>query len=297
MVVDCTRRRPYRRLVLTATLPATATERVARTRHYVMCPPTHFDVRYAINPWMVPGGPVDPDLAMRQWRDLVAVYESLGHRVDVLAPAPDLPDMVFAANGALVLDGRVLGASFAHPERRREAELHRAFLQQAGYTDVQPARHVNEGEGDFLVVGDLVLAGTGFRTDVAAHREAQEFFGRPVVTLELADPRFYHLDTAVAVLDDHTVAWFPGAFTPGSQGVVRTLFPDAVEASEADAAVLGLNAVSDGRHVVLPSAAAGLAAQLAERGWLPIGVDLSELLKAGGSVKCCTLELRGAGRA
>ncbi|SDX94713.1 N-Dimethylarginine dimethylaminohydrolase [Modestobacter sp. DSM 44400] len=280
----------------TATLPAPALERVARPRHYVMCPPTHFDVRYAINPWMRPGGPVDLDLALRQWGELVAVYERLGHRVDVLTPAADLPDMVFAANGALVLDGRAFGASFAHPERQREAELHRVFLQRAGYADVHIPRHVNEGEGDFLVVGDLVLAGTGFRTDVAAHREAQEFFGRPVITLELADPRFYHLDTAVAVLDDHTIAWYPGAFSPGSQGVVRTLFPDSVEASEADAAVLGLNAVSDGRHVVLPSAAGALSAQLAERGWLPIGVDLSELLKAGGSVKCCTLELRDARR-
>jgi N-dimethylarginine dimethylaminohydrolase len=71
------------------------------------------------------------------------------------------------------------------------------------------------------------------------------------------------------------------------------LFPDAILAREADAVVLGLNAVSDGRNVVLPAVATDLAAQLRERGWNPIGVDLSELLKAGGSVKCCTLEIRG----
>jgi N-dimethylarginine dimethylaminohydrolase len=34
--------------------------------------------------------------------------------------------------------------------------------------------------------------------------------------------------------------------------------------------------------------------QLRERGFEPIGVELGELLKAGGSVKCCTLELRPA---
>jgi N-dimethylarginine dimethylaminohydrolase len=50
--------------------------------------------------------------------------------------------------------------------------------------------------------------------------------------------------------------------------------------------------VSDGRHVVLPSAAVELAGQLRERGYVPVAVDLSELLKAGGSVKCCTLEIR-----
>ena len=74
--------------------------------------------------------------------------------------------------------------------------------------------------------------------------------------------------------------------------MLQRLFPDAVRASEVDAVVLGLNAVSDGRHVVLPAAARGLVAQLAARGFEPVGVDLSELLKAGGSVKCCTMELR-----
>ena len=41
-------------------------------------------------------------------------------------------------------------------------------------------------------------------------------------------------------------------------------------------------------------AATGLIHQLREHGFEPIGVELSELLKAGGSVKCCTLELRAA---
>ena len=55
--------------------------------------------------------------------------------------------------------------------------------------------------------------------------------------------------------------------------------------------VLGLNAVSDGRNVVLPADATGFAEQLRDAGFRPIGIDLSELLKGGGSVKCCTLEV------
>ena len=59
-----------------------------------------------------------------------------------------------------------------------------------------------------------------------------------------------------------------------------------------DAEVLGLNAVSDGYHVFLADRATDLARQLRERGFEPVGVDLSELLKGGGGVKCCTLEIR-----
>ena len=113
-----------------------------------------------------------------------------------------------------------------------------------------------------------------------------------MVTLELVDPRYYHLDTALAVLDDDTVAYYPAAFSADSRRLLADLYPDAILATDADAEVLGLNAVSDGYHVVLTAAATGLIAKLRERGFDPIGVDLSELFKGGGSVKCCTLELR-----
>jgi N-dimethylarginine dimethylaminohydrolase len=257
-----------------------------------MCRPEHFEVSYAINPWMNVALGADRELALSQWEALRATYLELGHEVEVITPEPGLPDMVFAANGGLVIEGRALGARFTHLERRPEGPAYLAWLAEAGLKDVTEPVHVNEGEGDFLVVGELVLAGTGFRTDPGAHTEVQELFGIPVISLQLVDPRFYHLDTALAVLDDSTVAYYPEAFSPGSRGVLQRLFPDAILATEADAVVLGLNAVSDGRHVVLPSAAVDLAAQLSERGYVPVGVDLSELLKAGGSVKCCTLEIR-----
>jgi N-dimethylarginine dimethylaminohydrolase len=261
-----------------------------------MCPPAHFEVTYSINPWMNPAKPVDVPLALTQWGDLRDRYRALGHTVHVLDPRPGLPDMVFAANGATVLDGRVLGARFAYPQRGPEAEAHLEWFRARGYTEIREPEHVNEGEGDFTVTASYLLAGRGFRTSPLSHGEAQEFFGRPVIGLDLADPRFYHLDTALAVLDEAAddVMYYPGAFSPGSRRVLRRLFPDALLASDADAGALGLNAVSDGLHVLLPQGAIGLVAALRDRGYEPVGMDLSELLKGGGSVKCCTQELRGA---
>lgn len=271
--------------------PAAFRERTATPRRYLMCRPEHFAVTYAINPWMRPELPVDRDRALEQWEALRRVHLDLGHRVDLLDAVAGLPDMVYAANGATVVEGRVLGARFRHPERAAEAAAHAAWFRAAGFAVTEP-EFVNEGEGDLLVVGDVVLAGSGFRTDPRAHAEAARVLGRPVLPLELVDPRFYHLDTAVAVLDDRTIAWFPEAFTPRSQALLRARFPDAVTAGPADAAVLGLNAVSDGRHVVLPAAATGLAADLADRGFVPVPVECSELLLGGGGPKCCTLEVR-----
>jgi N-dimethylarginine dimethylaminohydrolase len=273
-------------------VPSPVAARTATRRHYLMCPPDHFAVVYAINPWMDPGVPVDTTLARAQWDALRRTYVDLGHRVDLLDPVPGLPDMVYAANGATVVDGVVFGARFRHAERAAEAAAHRAWFRGAGFRRVVEPRFVNEGEGDLLVAGDVVLAGSGFRTDPLAHAEAAAVLGREVVPLELVDPRYYHLDTALAVLDDTTIAWLPEAFSAASREVLSARYPDAVVATPADAAVLGLNAVSDGRYVVLPAAARDLAAALAERGFTPLPVDLSELLKGGGGPKCCTLEVR-----
>jgi len=265
-------------------------------RHYLMCSPTYFTVSYAINAWMDPSKPVDTDLAILQWSTLRDTYRSLGHVVEEIEAVPGLPDMVFAANGAFVVDSKVYAAQFRNPQRADEAPAYRSWFERAGY-EVRPPKFTNEGEGDFLLVedspiGDIVLAGTGFRTDHAAHAEVQDHFGLPVITMRLVDPRFYHLDTALFPLSEGNVAYYPGAFSDGSRQVLERMFPDAVIATEEDAAVLGLNAVSDGTHILLNAEATGLTAQLAERGYVPVPVDLSELRKAGGGPKCCTLEIR-----
>jgi N-dimethylarginine dimethylaminohydrolase len=263
------------------------------TRRYLMCPPTHFAVDYAINPWMDPTAPVDVERAVAQWTELVRTYRDLGHTVDLIDPLPGLPDMVFAANGATVIDGTVLGAQFRYPERAAEGPAYLAWFARQGF-DTHEAKFVNEGEGDLLLTERHLLAGTGFRTEPGAHAQAQELFGRPVISLQLVDPRFYHLDTALCVLGGPAgVAYRPEAFSPGSREVLRRLFPDAIQAGGADAEVLGLNAVSDGERVVLPVQAVELIDKLTRRGYRAIGIDMSELRKAGGGPKCCTLEVRG----
>lgn len=265
----------------------------ARVRHYLLCRPRYFAVEYAINPWMDATTEVDVDRAVSQWETLVATLRDLGHTVDTLEPEPGLPDMVYAANGAFSVDGVVYGARFKFPQRQAEAAAHEKWYRARGWEFVTPSE-TNEGEGDFAYVPGpgLVLAGYGFRTDPAGHAEAAEALQRPVISLKLTDPRFYHLDTALTVLDDDTVAYYPDAFSPGSQTILRRLFPSAVIADEADALAFGLNSVSDNRNVVLNTEAVGMADKLAARGYTPVPVDLSELKLGGGSVKCCIAELR-----
>ena len=272
-----------------------APERTATHRTVLMCRPEHFTVSYRINPWMHPEDPTDTSLAVQQWEKLYALYLELGFDVHLIDPIDGLPDMVYAANGGFVLDGIAYGAKFQYPERQPEGPAYMEWFAANGLTVAEPVS-TNEGEGDFLLVGDTIFAGTGFRSDAASHDELRRIYQREVVTLRLIDPNFYHLDTAFAVLDSNggpdSVAYLPKAFDPASLAILQERFPDAVLVNDEDAAVLGLNSFSDGKNVVIASRATDFERQLRERGYHPHGVDLSELLLGGGGVKCCTLELR-----
>jgi N-dimethylarginine dimethylaminohydrolase len=256
-----------------------------------MCKPQFFTVVYRINPWMDPALPTDTSLAVKQWQTLYDTYVGLGFDVHLIDPIDGLPDMVYAANGGFVIDNQAYGAKFTHVERQPEGPAYMDWFGANGF-DVRVPVETNEGEGDFLLVGDVILAGTGFRSDSNSHAELSDIAGRPVITLRLINPSFYHLDTAVAVLDDTNIAYLPSAFDAPSLAILQERYPDAVIVTEEDAAILGLNSYSDGYNVVIAARAQDFERQLRARGYNPIGVDLSELLLGGGGVKCCTLELR-----
>lgn len=287
----------------TRVAPSSAQPRTAHRRRYLMCRPEHFTVSYRINPWMEPARPTDTARAVSQWQKLHDLYLELGHEVELIEPLPGYPDMVYTANGGFVIDGLAYGPKFRFTQRAGEAPAFIEWFRENGFDTVEPAE-VNEGEGDFLLVGETILAGTGFRSTGDSHREVGEVFGREVVSLRLVDPRFYHLDTAISVLDPiegeahggpegANIAYLPGAFDEASRGILADRYPDAIRVADEDGAVFGLNSASDGKNVIITPRATGFARQLRERGYHPITVDLSELLLGGGGIKCCTLELRG----
>ncbi|GAA3661960.1 dimethylargininase [Microbacterium marinilacus] len=277
-----------------------APARIPHKRRYLMCRPEHYTVSYSINPWMEPANPTDTAKAIAQWQRLYDTYVELGHEVELIDPLEGYPDMVYTANGGFLIDGIAYGPEFRYVERQGEAPAFIDWFRANGY-DTRAPEEVNEGEGDFLLAGDVVLAGTGFRSTGDSHGEVARIFGREVVSLTLVDPRFYHLDTALAVLDpvvepgaEPGVAYLPHAFDEASRAELERRFPNAILVSDEDGAVFGLNSASDGYNVIISPRAKGFEVQLRERGYNPILVDLSELLLGGGGIKCCTLELRGA---
>ena len=179
--------------------------RTATKRTVLMCRPEHFTVSYRINPWMHPEDPTDTRLAVQQWEKLYDTYLELGFDVHLIDPIAGLPDMVYAANGGFVLDGIAYGASFTYPERQPEGPAYMEWFGANGF-DVRDPPSTNEGEGDFLLVGDVHPRRHRLpqRHPTATTRSPRSSAARSS-RLNLINPSFYHLDTAIAVLDPEPI--------------------------------------------------------------------------------------------
>jgi N-dimethylarginine dimethylaminohydrolase len=270
-------------------------------RQLLMCPPTHFEVSYVINPWMNQGA-VQSREALRQWQGL---HAALSEHVQVVCiePQPGLPDMVFTANAGVVVGDRAMASHFLPQERRGEEAFFKHWFRQNGYQLVELPEEIGfEGAGDCLLdpTGGFLWTGLGPRTEPEAYAYLSRAFGREVVTLRLIDPRYYHLDTCFCPLEGGHVMYHPGAFHPTSRSEIERRIPAAyrIELDAEDAAQFACNAISIGRHVFLHRASQRLGRQLAVAGYQVHAVELGEFLKAGGSAKCLTLMLgRGEGLA
>jgi N-dimethylarginine dimethylaminohydrolase len=239
--------------------------------------------------------------AEREWAALHRQLIKLGAAVELVAPVPGLPDLVFTANAAVVLDGKALLARFRHPQRQREERhFEAAFraLQARGLIDAVrklPKGIVLEGAGDCVwdARRKLFWMGYGPRSDAGAARAVKDMFGQDVVGLELADPRFYHMDTALAPLPGGEVMYLPGAFTAAGLAAIRERVApeERIEIAIDDGRRLAANAVAVGSTLVMSGCGRRLRAQLAERGYEVATTPLASFLRSGGSAFCLTLRL------
>lgn len=271
--------------------------------HFLMTDPAHFKVSYRINPWMDPASWSEDKgkAALAASASLRAALEAAGATVTLVPAIEGLPDLVFPANAGVVLNGKALLARFHHPERQgEEAPFRDAFrrLRAQGLIDdilELPEGLHHEGAGDALwdEARGLFWTGHGQRS----HREAGDViartFGQPVVPLELASPRFYHLDTCFRPLTGGAVLYYPPAFTSESLAAIeaRVSPADRIIASDEDAAALCVNAVCIGRTVIMARAPAALRSRLEDRGFAVVEVDLSPFIASGGAAFCMTLRL------
>jgi N-dimethylarginine dimethylaminohydrolase len=260
---------------------------------FLMCSPEHYGIRYVINPWMKLSRPSDPERSCTQWNALHEILQELAGTIHVIAPASGLPDMVFTANAGLPLGGRLFLSRFRHEQRQPESRHFRRWFEAQGFDMVEfPGDVYFEGAGDALFLGSTLFAGYRYRSDIRAHTLIAERQGIQVLSLELADRRFYHLDTCFAPLNSESALYYPKAFDPYARQVIEANVEDPIAVPAEEALRFVCNAVVIGRDVVIHRDCPRTRKALDARGFTVHETDLSEFIKAGGSAKCLTLQIR-----
>ncbi|MDB5499449.1 MAG: amidinotransferase, partial [Phenylobacterium sp.] len=233
--------------------------------------------------------------------NLKAALKAAGAQVETIGAVRGLPDLVFPANAAVVLDGRVLLARFRHPERQGEEAVFRsvfARLKTRGLireiVDL-PDGVFQEGAGDSIWDAErrLFWVGYGPRSSKSSVAAIGRTFGEEVVGLELASDRFYHLDTCFCPLAGGKVLYYPAAFTPAAQAAIRERVPEAqrIEATAEEAEAFCVNAVNLDARVIMARAPASLRGKLLAGGYSLTEIDLDPFILSGGAAYCMTLRL------
>jgi N-dimethylarginine dimethylaminohydrolase len=269
--------------------------------------PAHFEVSYTINPWMRPYAWAENPAghlaaARRSFQSFAATLTGAGARLEIMPGVAGLPDMVFPANAAVVLDRLALLSRFRHPERQGEEQHFQEYfhvLMERGLVLDEvaqlPSDCFQEGAGDCIwdVARGRFWAGYGQRSTRQAAAEISAFFGRETTALELVSPRFYHLDICFCPLSGGEIFYYPPAFSATSLAAIRDVVApeDLIEATDADAARFNVNAINIDDRLVMAQASPDLMARLAERGYRVSQVDLLPFIMSGGGAYCMALRL------
>ena len=258
-------------------------------KRLLMCPPTHFNVDYDINPWMTKQiGQVDNSVAQLQWQNLFNALKKVAQVI--LIPAEiHMPDMVFTANAGTIVGNSAILSKFRYKERQPEEEIFRRWFEDHGYTVEQP-KNDYEGEGDHLVdAGSRHWIGWGWRTGFHAPSEISKLIEQDINVLWLADERWYHLDTCFCPVGLGEILWYPNAFLPKSRDLIRSSFQVSIEVTEEDALNFCCNAVVIDKDIFMPKSP-NVAKELTKLGYTVHEFELSEFIKSGGAAKCLVLK-------
>lgn len=261
-------------------------------RRYLMAPAQHYGVLYEINPWMNREVPADPERSMDQWTDLVRTLREAGAEISLIEPVDGLPDMVFTANAGLVWGERFVPSRFRHPQRTGEEAWHKLWFGREGFRLAElPGGPFFEGAGDALPFRDRIVAGYRIRSEFDAHTAMAKMLETEVLSVELVDERFYHLDLTFCPLDDRRALVVPDAWDRYGRDVVASLVPEPIELTPEEALAFCANSVVVGDVIVMPACTTRLERELAGLG-LDVHVSpVDEFVKAGGGVRCLTLAL------
>ncbi|MCM3148604.1 dimethylarginine dimethylaminohydrolase family protein [Bacillus pumilus] len=259
----------------------------------LLCSPIYMEIKQIINETQkhFARENISQMKAITQHKQLIQTLKD--HQVrPIMLPANDrFPEQVFTRDIGFTIGHTLFVSSMAAPVRQGEEQLLKEWAQRNGLKTVTLTNGTIEG-GDVLVDQRRVFVGTSKRTNPAAiHELKKELPDHDIIPIHLP-AHILHLDCVMNILSHDEILIYPEAFKKEDLHLLNMHY-HLIEISEQEQFTLGPNVLSIGQKKVisLPINQETNAA-LTAHGYTVIEVDFSEIIKSGGSFRCCTLPIR-----
>ncbi len=281
----------------------------------------YFNNEYLINPLMSSAQSIDSSMAIKEHNLLVSTLKDIGIDVIQVSPPEKCQDGIYVANWGTVIDGKVVPSKLPNT-RKNEEQYARSIFEDLNLEiiDLPDIVQYFSGQGDCLTVDDYLFCQSPYRTSLNAHQCLKEIFkNKTIISLQtkplrwfkigpkkinkvtgLIDSFSYDLDLALAILKPSTteslpiIAYCPTRFTRKSKKIINSLtnFRKIKVTNKECIKNYALNLVSTGQSVIINKGTIKFKNDLINNGFKVIELELNELKKGGGSIRCCCLTLK-----
>ncbi|WP_221565082.1 dimethylarginine dimethylaminohydrolase family protein [Alkalihalobacillus sp. TS-13] len=234
---------------------------------------------------------IDTSLALQQHETFVHELNQHGVEASLLPAEPSLHEQVFTRDIAFTIHDQLFLGSMRERVRQEETTILKDWLQENSIPFQNAIPGFIEG-GDVVIDGSTIWVGKSGRTSLQAIEHLQTRL--PSFHIELLKLRsdILHLDCVFNIISDHTALVYPEAFAPKDFRKIKSRF-EIIPVTKEEQFHMGPNVLSIGNKKIISLPQNDrLNHEIESKGFDIIPVDLSEIIKSGGSFRCCTLPLQ-----
>ncbi|MDS9471936.1 dimethylarginine dimethylaminohydrolase family protein [Sporosarcina pasteurii] len=261
----------------------------------IVCEPTYMEIQEVINDVQkeYEDENINKRIAKEQHEEFVKKLEEHGVEVIRLPASEQFPEQVFTRDIGFTLGDDVFVAEMAREIREGEEDALEQWLKSSNILFQKLRANKIEG-GDVIIDRNTVYAGVSSRTSKEAIQELDTKLPYHQVIPIPFDEKYLHLDCVFNILSPKIGLIFPPALDKETVDMLEKKYK-LIEVSEEEQFTLGTNVLSIGNKKVfsLPQNTE-VNQQMRNHGFNVIEVDFSEIIKSGGSFRCCSMPVERA---
>lgn len=263
-----------------------------KLKRVVLCQPQYMTIREVINETQehFKDEGIHIERALHQHGEFVKNLQNHGIEVILLPYHKKYPEQVFTRDIGFTLGQTIFVAKMATDVRGGEEDVLKQWLEDEEISYYNLAEERIEG-GDVVIDRETIYVGLSNRTDMKAVEQLQRLLNQFNVIAIPFKEKYLHLDCVFNVVSPEVALIYPPALTKKDIDFFGSRY-ELIEVSEEEQFQLGTNVLSIGnkRLFSLP-VNKNVNTELRNRGFEVIEVDITEIIKSGGSFRCCTLPI------